>query len=70
MKLKFVITTMIDGKKKYIIHEGNIEASGKNIVSFNSDIALAHEMDDKDLAETYCIKIQNHHNRIFKIENN
>jgi hypothetical protein len=70
MKMKFVITTMIVGKKSYVVHELMSKQEGKKVVSYNPNISDALEFDTKGEAQTFADNINNPFDRIFKIENN
>lgn len=68
--MKFVITTMIVGKKQYVVHELMTKQEGKTVVSYNPNLQDALEFDSKREAQLFSDKINNPFERVFKIENN
>ena len=70
MKMKFVITTQIVGKKQYVVHELISKQEGKKVVSYNPNISDALEFDTIGEAQIFAENINNPFERVFKIENN
>ena len=69
MKIKFVVTTELVGKKVYVVYECQTRQAGKVIVSYNPNIEDALEFETKAEAEVFIKTINNPYNRVFNIEN-
>lgn len=68
MIMEYVLSTVINGRKNYVVHEEACDITGKKIVSYHPMVESATIFGSKYLAENYKHRINNPHGRAFKEE--